>query len=149
MLLPASAIIGTLVNDNPQLINGVSVPLEDKLVLTDLETQNTLIATDAYAAVVEGLAVQHDLAYVDLRAILAEAASPTGIMFDDFNMSTQLIFGGLVGLDGIHLTARGYALMANKFLEAIDTTYLSNFEASGSMLKAGNYVVIYPENLPN
>ena len=149
MLLPASAIIGTLVDDNPQLINGVSVPLEDKLVLTDLETQNVLTATDAYAAVVEGLAVQHDLAYVDLRAILAEAASPTGIMFDDFNMSTQLIFGGLVGLDGIHLTARGYALMANKFLEAIDTTYLSNFEASGSMLKAGNYVVIYPENLPN
>lgn len=149
VLLPASAIIGTLVDDNPQLINGVSVPLEDKLVLTDLETQNTLIATDAYAAVVEGLAVQHDLAYVDLRAILAEAASPTGIMFDDFNMSTQLIFGGLVGLDGVHLTARGYALMANKFLEAIDTTYLSNFEASGSMLKAGNYVVIYPENLPN
>ena len=149
VLLPASAIIGTLVNDNPQLINGVSVPLEDKLVLTDLETQNVLTATDAYAAVVEGLAVQHDLAYVDLRAILAEAASPTGIMFDDFNMSTQLIFGGLVGLDGVHLTARGYALMANKFLEAIDTTYLSNFEASGSMLKAGNYVVIYPENLPN
>jgi len=149
VLLPASAIIGTLVNDNPQLINGVSVPLEDKLVLTHLETQNVLTATDAYAAVVEGLAVQHDLAYVDLRAILAEAASPTGIMFDDFNMSTQLIFGGLVGLDGVHLTARGYALMANKFLEAIDTTYGSNFEASGSMLKAGNYVVIYPENLPN
>ena len=149
VLLPASAIIGTLVNDNPQLINGVSVPLEDKLVLTDLETQNVLTATDAYAAVVEGLAVQHDLAYVDFRAMVAEAASPTGIMFDDFNMSTQLIFGGLVGLDGVHLTARGYALMANKFLEAIDTTYLSNFEASGSMLKAGNYVVIYPENLPN
>ena len=149
VLLPASTIIGTLVNDNPQLINGVSVPLEDKLVLTDLETQNVLTATDAYAAVVEGLAVQHDLAYVDFRAMVAEAASPTGIMFDDFNMSTQLIFGGLVGLDGVHLTARGYALMANKFLEAIDTTYLSNFEASGSMLKAGNYVVIYPENLPN
>ena len=149
VLLPASAIIGTLVNDNPQLINGVSVPLEDKLVLTDLETQNVLTATDAYAAVVEGLAVQHDLAYVDFRAMVAEAASPTGIMFDDFNMSTQLIFGGLVSLDGVHLTARGYALMANKFLEAIDTTYLSNFEASGSMLKAGNYVVIYPENLPN
>jgi len=147
VLLPASAIIGTLVNDNPQLINGVSVPLEDKLVLTDLETQNVITATDAYAAVVEGLAVQHDLAFVDLRAILAEAT--TGIMFDDFIMKTDLVTGGLVSLDGVHLTARGYALMANKFLEAIDTTYLSNFGASGSMLKAGNYVVMYPENLPN
>lgn len=149
VVLPASAFIGTLVDDNPQLINGVSVPLADKWVLTDLETQNVLTATDAYAAIVHDLAVQYDLAFVDLRAILAEAASPTGIMFDDFNMSTQLIFGGLVGLDGVHLTARGYALMANKFLEAIDTTYHSNFGASSSMLKAGNYVVIYPENMPN
>ena len=104
VLLPASAIIGTLVNDNPQLINGVSVPLEDKLVLTDLETQNVLTATDAYAAVVEGLAVQHDLAFVDLRLVLAEAT--TGIMFDDFIMTTDLVTGGLVSLDGVHLTAR-------------------------------------------
>ena len=70
-------------------------------------------------------------------------------MFDDFNMSTQLIFGGLVSLDGVHLTARGYAFMANSFMKAIDTKYLSNFEASGSMLKANDFVVMYPENLPN
>ena len=149
VVLPASSIIGTLVNNNPQLINGVSVPLADNWVLTDIETQNVITATDAYAAVVEGLAVQHDLAFVDLRTILADAASPTGIMFDDFNMSTQLIFGGLVSLDGVHLTARGYAFMANSFMKAIDTKYLSNFEASGSMLKANDFVVMYPENLPN
>ena len=29
------------------------------------------------------------------------------------------------------------------------TTPLSNFEASGSMLKANDFVVMYPENLPN
>jgi len=149
VVLPASSIIGTLVDNNPQLINGVSVPLADNWVLTDIETQNVITATDAYAAVVEGLAVQHDLAFVDLRTILADAASPTGIMFDDFNMSTQLIFGGLVSLDGVHLTARGYAFMANSFMKAIDTKYLSNFEASGSMLKANDFVVMYPENLPN
>jgi hypothetical protein len=149
VVLPARSIIGTLVDNNPQLINGVSVPLADNWVLTDIETQNVITATDAYAAVVEGLAVQHDLAFVDLRTILADAASPTGIMFDDFNMSTQLIFGGLVSLDGVHLTARGYAFMANSFMKAIDTKYLSNFEASGSMLKANDFVVMYPENLPN
>ena len=38
-------------------------------------------------------------------------------------MNTDLVFGGLVGLDGVHLTARGYALMANKFLEAIDADF--------------------------
>jgi hypothetical protein len=147
VVLPASSVIGTLVDDNPQLINGVSVPLADNWVLTYLETQAVLTATDAYAAIVYDLAVQYDLAFVDLRGVLAEAASPTGIMFDDFNMSTQLIFGGLVSLDGIHLTARGYALMANEFMEQIDATYGSNFGASDSKLKANDFVVMYPEGL--
>ena len=147
VVLPASSVIGTLVDDNPQLINGVSVPLADNWVLTYLETQAVLTATDAYAAIVYDLAVQYDLAFVDLRGVLAEAASPTGIMFDDFNMSTQLIFGGLVSLDGIHLTARGYALMANEFMDVIDTTYHSNFGASDSKLKANDFVVMYPEGL--
>jgi hypothetical protein len=39
--------------------------------------------------------------------------------------------------------------MANEFLEQIDATYLSNFGASGSMLKAADYVIMFPENLPN
>ncbi|MFT5250597.1 MAG: lysophospholipase L1-like esterase [bacterium] len=114
--------------------------------MTDIETQKVLTATDAYALAVEALATANGLAFVDLRVILSEAYS-SGIMFDNFNMTTDLIFGGLVSLDGVHLTARGYAYMANKFLEAIDTTYGSNFGASGSMLKADNYTVIYPEGL--
>jgi hypothetical protein len=146
VVLPASSFIGTLVDNNPQLINGVSVPLADNWVLTDIETQNVLTATDAYAATVEALADTYGLAFVDLRLVLAEAAT-TGIMFDEFIMATNLVTGGLVSLDGVHLTARGYGLMANKFLEAIDATYGSNFGASSSMVKAGDLVVIYPEGL--
>ena len=51
--------------------------------------------------------------------------------------------GGAVGLDGIHLTARGYAFMANKFLEAIDAKFGSNFVASGNVAKAGDYPTNY------
>ena len=146
VVLPASSFIGTLVDNNPQLINGVSVPLADNWVLTDIETQNVLTATDAYAATVEALADTYGLAFVDLRLVLAEAAT-TGIMFDEFNLNADFITGGLVSVSGIHLTARGYALMANEFLEQIDATYGSNFGASGSMVKAGNFVVFYPEGL--
>ena len=139
--------MGRPIFNNSSLINGLSVPLADRWVLTDIETQNVLTATDAYAATVEALADAYGLAFVDLRLILAEAASPTGIMFDEFIMTTGLVTGGLVSLDGVHLTARGYALMANSFMKAIDTKYLSNFEASGSMAKAGNFDVFYPEGL--
>ena len=82
------------------------------------------------------------MALVDVNAILTDA-STTGIMFDDYNLNTDLVFGGLVSLDGVHLTARGYALMANSFLQAIDATYGSNFEASGNLAKAGDFPTNY------
>jgi hypothetical protein len=146
LVLAGSSFIGTTVDGNPQLINGVSVPLDDQWVLTPNEQQNVKTATDAYNVTIEAIANAKGLAFVDFKSTLIEA-STGGIQFDNFNMTTQLVFGGLVSLDGVHLTSRGYGLMANKFLEAIDTTYGSNFGASSSMLKADDYTVIYPEGL--
>lgn len=143
VVLPGASFIGTLVNNDPQLINGVTVPLTDQWVLTSTETDSVIVATDSYNVTIEAIANSKGLAFVDLKAILQEASS-TGITFDDFTLDTSLVFGGLVSLDGVHLTARGYALMANKFLEAIDTAYGSNFHEAGKVAKANNYVVSYP-----
>ena len=145
-VLTSASFIGTVVNNNPTLINGVSIPLADQWVLTATETQSVITATDAYNTTIEGIASAKGLAFVDLKAILQQA-STTGISFDDFTMDTSLVFGGLVSLDGVHLTARGYALMANKFLEAIDATYGSNFFEAGQVAKANDYIVSYPEGL--
>lgn len=147
MVLTSSSFIGTIVGGNPALINGLSVPLQDQWVLTETETQSVIDATDAYNIVIEGMATANGLAFVDLKAILQEA-STTGISFDNYNMNTSLVFGGLVSLDGVHLTARGYALMANKFLEAIDETYGSNFIAAGVVASADDYAVTYSPELP-
>ena len=51
--------------------------------------------------------------------------------------------GSAFSLDGVHPTARGYALLANEFMKAIDVTYGSNFEASGNMLNVGDYPTNY------
>lgn len=146
IVLPAASFIGTTVGGNPLLVNGVSVPLEDQWVLTAIETQAVITATDAYNASIAATASASGLALVDLQSILQEA-STVGIAFDDFTMDTSLVFGGLVSLDGVHLTARGYALMANKFLEAIDATYGSNFIEAGQRARANDYVVAYPPTL--
>ena len=59
-------------------------------------------------------------------------------------MTSQLVVGGLVSLDGVHLTARGYALMANKILEAMDAEFGSNFtKATNGLAKAGSYPTNY------
>lgn len=127
-------------------VNGVTYPLEDRWVLTSSEENSVRVATDAYNTTIENVASSSGLALVDLNGILQQA-STTGIIFDDFTMNTDLVFGGLVSLDGVHLTARGYALMANKFLEAIDATYGSNFIEAGQVAKAKNYPVTYSPEL--
>ncbi len=146
-VLPASSFIGTeAIPGNSQTINGVAIPLADKWVLTPNELKVIKDATDAYNVTIASVASENGLALVDLNAILAQA-STTGIQFNDYTLTTKLVTGGLVGLDGIHLTARGYALMANKFLEAIDVTYGSNFIASKTVAKAGDFPTNYSPKL--
>lgn len=160
-VLPSSSVIGSVNADflaflqsqglplavaGQFAVEGVTLPLEDKWALLPEEQTEIATATAAYNASISSVASSNGLALVDLNSILVEA-STTGIMFDDYNMNTDLVFGGLVSLDGIHLTARGYALMANSFLQAIDATYGSNFEASGNLAKAGDYPTNYSPTL--
>ncbi|CAM1345423.1 G-D-S-L family lipolytic protein [Tenacibaculum amylolyticum] len=160
-VLPSSSIIGTvneakaasLIADSGGLLpatlagqfsaEGVTLPLADKWVLTPQEQAEIKTATDSYNTTIKTIADSKGLAFVDFKTILQEAAT-NGLPFDDFIMTTNLVTGGLISLDGVHLTARGYALMANKFLEAIDTTYGSNFaEATDGLANANNFPTNY------
>jgi len=143
LLLASSTVIGTTVGGNPQLINGVTVPLADNWVLTPQEQASIMTATDAYNTTIAAVASSNpNIALVDFKGVLTEAS--TGIMFDNYTMNTSLVTGGLVSLDGVHLTARGYALMANKILAAIDAEFGSNFTlATGGLAKAGDYPTNY------
>ncbi|AOW20933.1 SGNH/GDSL hydrolase family protein [Urechidicola croceus] len=145
LVLPSSSFIGTLADpNNPTSINGVAVPLADNWVLTPEEQLLISQATAAYNTTIETVAASNpNIGMVDLNAILTEASSG-GVMFDEYNLNTNLVFGGLVSLDGIHLTARGYALMANKFLEAIDANFETNFVESGTVANANDYNTLYP-----
>ncbi|MAX69863.1 MAG: G-D-S-L family lipolytic protein [Flavobacteriaceae bacterium] len=160
-VLPSSSIIGTVNEASvaalmgqglPQTlaaqfsVEGVSLPLEDKWVLIPSEQDEIAVATQAYNATISSVASSYNLALVDLNSILVEAAS-TGVQFDDYILTSDLVTGGLASLDGVHLTARGYALMANSFLKAIDATYGSNFEASGNLASASDYPVVYSPTL--
>ena len=143
LVLPSSSFIGTTVGGNPQLINGVTVPLADRWVITPQEQAAIKTATDAYNTTITAIANSNpNVALVDFKAVLEEASA--GIRFDEFNMTTSLVTGGLISLDGVHLTARGYALMANRILAAIDAKFGSNFTAAtNGLAKAKNYPTNY------
>lgn len=143
LVLPSSSFIGTTVEGNPQLINGVTVPLGDKWVLLPSEQQDVQDATVAFNAIIKNVADQNGLAFVDVNAILNELATDDGVNFDEYSLNSRLVFGGAFSLDGVHPTARGYAYLANKFIEAINQTYGSNLPP----VKAVDYNTIYPSSM--
>ena len=144
LVLPGSAFIGSLADpSNPSSVNGVGVPLADQWVVTASELASISSATAAYNATITDVAGSNDhVALVDLNAILREASG--GIVFDNYTLTTSLVTGGLVSLDGIHLTGRGYALMANRILGAVDDKFGSNFRtATNGLAKADDYPTNY------
>lgn len=142
IVLTASSFIGTPVGGNAQMINGVTVPLADKWVLTPAEQAEVLEATTAFNQTIKSVAEANGLAFVDVNALLNQVAS-TGVSFDQYMMNARLVFGGAFSLDGVHPTGRGYAFIANKFIEAINDTYDSNLP----LLRAADYTTLYPSTL--
>lgn len=160
-VLPSSSIIGTVNTESvaalmaaglPQAlagqfsVEGISLPLEDKWVLIPSEQDEIAVATAAFNQIIETTANQAGLALVDANGLLNRLANG-GITSGDFTLTSSLVTGSAFSLDGIHPTARGYALLANEFMKAIDATYGSNFEASGNLLNVGDYPTNYPATL--
>lgn len=119
-------------------VEGVSLPLADKWVLTPEEQTEIANATDAFNAIISAAASQAGLAFVDANALLNQLANG-GITSGQYTLTASLVTGGAFSLDGIHPTARGYALIANEFMKAIDATFGSNFEDSGNLVNVGEY----------
>lgn len=139
--LTSAGVLGTMVNDNPMLINGVSVPLGDRHVLTDAEQALVAAATQSYNQTIQALAQANELAFVDAAGMLNEVAGG-GINFDAGTVTSDYVTGGAFSLDGIHLTPRGYALVANRIIEAIN----SHYDANVPKVNIGNYGTITPSN---
>jgi len=156
-VLKSSSVIGTVNVDAvgaliaqglPQAVagqfsvEGVSLPLADKWVLVPQEKDSIQTAIDGFNSTISSAASGAGLAFVDANTLLVQLADG-GVTDGDYTLTSNLVTGGAFSLDGVHLTARGYALAANEFMKAIDATYGSNFEASGSLYDIGNYPTNY------
>lgn len=141
LVLPASAFIGTTVGGNAQRINGVSVPLADKWVLSKDEILELKTATDAYNGIISAAATANNLAIVDAKSLMTQL-STTGITANNFKLTTAFAIGGAFSLDGFHPSPRGYALIANEFIKAINAKYGSNLKG----VDLGNYRILFPAN---
>ncbi|MEJ4089527.1 G-D-S-L family lipolytic protein [Galbibacter orientalis] len=137
--LTTSSILGTLADpNNPQSIIGVAVPLTDGQALTATEIEMVTNAQTAYNTTIEALATQYDLAFVDVEALMNQLANG-GISFDGGNITNTFATGGAFSLDGVHPTQRGYAVIANQIINAINEKYNATIPA----LNPGAYPTIF------
>lgn len=141
VVLTARNFIGTLADpNNPASANGIGVPLADKWVLTPEEQEDVAIATEGYNAVIANMATQYDLALVDANAFLTSVAASGVTLSDGSNVTAVYGTGGAFSLDGVHPSPRGYSLLANKFIEAINTKYGSNLPDVNPLDYKGLYI---------
>ncbi|MFI2741111.1 G-D-S-L family lipolytic protein [Zhouia sp. PK063] len=122
IVLPASSFIGTTVGGDATKINGVSVPLEDKWVLVPQEQQAVVTAQTSFNATIKALANQYGLGMVDTQALLQQVANG-GVSYGGGTLTSTYGSGGAFSLDGVHPTAKGYAVIANLFIDKIQETY--------------------------
>ncbi len=137
ILLTTGSVIGTPAAGAPAQVNvyGLSYPLQDRHVLIPSEAAEIKTAVDAMNAKIKSLADAKGLAFVDANAKMVELGKASGIQYDNVKYNAKFITGGTFSLDGVHLTGRGYALIANEFLSAINSKYGSTLP----MLNVNSY----------
>jgi hypothetical protein len=123
--------------------NGTQYPLADQWVLSKGEVAEVKVATDLYNATIQSLATAKGLAFVNANDTMAQVATTSGVTYNGFTMTSTYVTGNSFSLDGVHPSPKGYALIANKFIEAINATYGSNLRGPD----LGGYRILFPATL--
>lgn len=121
---------------------GITFPLQDEHVLIPSEINEIKVATDAYNSTIKTIADAKGLAFVDAKTIMTQLSS-TGIVSNGITVTSTYITGGFFSLDGIHPNPRGYALISNAFIDAINAKYSSSLKK----VDIGKYKILYPSSL--
>ncbi len=153
ILLPTQSVIGTAPTASNSGLGfappapldkfGITFPLQDKHLLIPSELSAIQAATDSYNVTIQAAASAHNLAFVDAKAIMDQLVSPNGITVNGYTLTEDFVLGGAFSLDGVHPSPRGYALIANKFIEEINKKYGSTIKP----VDVGKYRVLFPASL--
>lgn len=122
-------VLLTAANATQTAPDGTTVPVLYVLPITDeyiLELEELEVinqATQAYNSIIADLASDQEfgLALVDFNGFLDELAE--GVSISGVKYTADFITGNAFSLDGVHYTQRGAALVANKFIDAINEKY--------------------------
>lgn len=123
IVLTASPKIGTEETPgDPSTVWGVGKALLDSDVLTEFEYDEVETARAAYNDTIEMAAMADGLALLDVATLLDEL-NESGLLYGSGGVSAVFGQGGAFSLDGVHPTARGYAVIANEIMKVIENEF--------------------------
>jgi len=100
----------------------VGPPLPESVILRTLEVNDTRLQIQLMNAVVDSVAQRPNVAKVDLNRLLNDIHA-NGYSVGGYHYTSAYIQGGLFGLDGIHPSDLGYALMANELIRSVNAKF--------------------------
>ncbi len=109
---------------DPSKLSGTFSPLKDEFVLTLEELNNIQEHKVAFNNIIKSYQKTDQIAVINADEFLSEFVS--GKVIDGEEISTTYIEGGLFSLDGVHLTPRGYSIVANSIIETINQSFSAN-----------------------
>jgi lysophospholipase L1-like esterase len=106
----------------PASVGGTDEPLPDRAVFDVAEQADVGAAIAGYNQAIVALAAEHDLPLVDVHALVEALAGPT-LVSDGILLSADYATGQAFSLDGARFTPKGYGVVANLVIDALDARY--------------------------
>jgi hypothetical protein len=100
-------------------------PIETQYVLDANEVALVKDYVNSYNNTIKTVASSKGLAVFDAFTFLTNVKM-NGLIIDGLSLNSNYITGGIFSLDGVHLTPRGYSIVANQFINVINAQYGSN-----------------------
>jgi lysophospholipase L1-like esterase len=133
ILLPAAGSLATGMGSS------IENPIPEHLYLSESQLSAINDAILAYNVTLKEIAEENNLAFVDMYSLMEKLK--TGLALDGNVYTNAFISGGIFSLDGIHATYRGYAIIANEFIRAINAQY----DARIPLVNVNDYgTVVFP-----
>ncbi|HMY35924.1 MAG TPA: hypothetical protein PKV06_05900 [bacterium] len=129
MLLPVSSLIGkTNVSGFSGKPYGLTptARIQGRYTLTVSEVNHIKSIIDGYNSIISAAAATHGIQVVDFNSYFTTIKSNGILLPNGSKIGTTFISGGLFSLDGVHPTTFGYAVVADKWIESINSKFNSN-----------------------
>lgn len=128
-LLTSATVLNTIPDGLPATaVYGVTWPLPERYTLAADELARHADRLADFNAAISTQATANNLAFVDAYTILLGIAAGGGIEVNGQMLLPDFSPNGVFSTDGIHPNPRGQAILANAFIDAINTKYGSTLQ---------------------